>query len=126
MTEQQRKNLAIAERYIELYNRDPEIFVRQCYHEDFHLSCMGVGDIRGIEDFVDVEKRIHAAAPKRRMDVQRMHATDESVVVEVLLRNPDQGEDWALPFVAVLEMRGDKIAVDRSYADFRQWPGLDL
>ena len=30
-----------------------------------------------------------------------------------------------VPFCAVLEIRGDKIAVDRTYADFSKWPGLD-
>ena len=51
-----------------------------------------------------------------------MHVTDEVVVVEALVVDPARGADWALPFCAVLEIRGDLIAVDRTYANFKQLP----
>ena len=34
MTAIQQQNLAVARRYVELYNTDPERFVRECYHTD--------------------------------------------------------------------------------------------
>lgn len=119
-------NLAVARRYVELYNTDPERFVRECYHEDYHLECMGLGSFEGIEKFVEVERKIWNAAPQRRMKVQHLHATEHAVTVEVLLVDESRGKDWNIPLCAVLEIRGDKIAVDRSYADFKNWPGLNL
>ena len=44
--------------------------------------------------------------------------------LEVTLLDPEMGEDWAMPFVAVLVMRDGKISIDRTYADYINWPGL--
>ena len=125
MTDKQQQNLAVARRYVELYNTDPERFVRECYHTDYKVGAMGLGWFEGIDKFIEVEKAVWNAAPRRRMKILKMHATDDVVVVEAVVTNPDQGADWELPFVAVLEIRGDKIAVDRNYADYKTWPGLD-
>ena len=51
------------------------------------------------------------------------------MVAELVLLNPDRGEDWALPLAAVLEFAADgKIVRDRSYhnlgSQFATWPGL--
>jgi limonene-1,2-epoxide hydrolase len=118
------KNLAVAKRYMELYNTDPERFVRECYHEDYSVGVMGIGSFTGIDKFIEVEKSVWNAAPGRRMRVDHFHATEKAVIVEAVLVDASRGEDWNLPFVAVLEIRGDKIAVDRTYADFKNWPGL--
>lgn len=126
MTNAIENNLAVARRYIELYNLDPERFVRECYHDDYQLECMGLGSFEGIEKFVEVEKNIWDAAPQRRMQLKHLHATERAVTVEVLLVDESRGKDWNIPLCAVLEIRGDKIAVDRSYADFKNWPGLNL
>lgn len=125
MSEKANKDLEIARRYVDLYNTDPERFVRECYHTDYKVGAMGLGWYDGIEKFIEIEKAVLRAAPGRRMRVDRMHATDDVVVVEAVVTDPARGGDWELPFVAVLEMRGDKIAVDRTYADFRDWPGLE-
>ncbi len=126
MTDQQQKNLAIAARYIELYNSDVERFVRECYHPDYTAFGMGAGSFQGLDTFIEVEKLVLGAAPKRRMRLVTMHATETAVIVEVVLEDPDQGAGWELPFCAVLEIRDDKILVDRTYADFKNWPGLSL
>lgn len=125
MTEQQQQNLAVATRYVELYNTDPERFVRECYHPDYKVGAMGLGWYDGIDKFIEVEKSVLRAAPQRRMRVVHMHATDNAVVVEAVIVNTGRGAAWELPFCAVLEIRGDKIAIDRTYADFKTWPGLD-
>lgn len=117
-------NLAVARRYHELYNTDPERFVRECYHDDYKVGAMGAAWFEGIDKFIEVEKSVLVAAPKRLMQVDRMHANENAVVVEGVIVDADRGADWALPFCAVLEIRGEKIAVDRTYADFSQWPGL--
>jgi len=126
MTDRRQQNLAVAERYVELYNTDPERFVRECYHPDYQVGAMGAGWFEGIDKFIEVEKAVWNAAPQRRMKVLKMHATDDVVVVEAAVTDAAKGPDWELPFVAVLEIRGDKIAVDRTYADFKTWPGLEL
>jgi limonene-1,2-epoxide hydrolase len=117
-------NLAVARRYVELYNTDPERFVRECYHADYKVGAMGVGWFDGIDKFVAIERAVFEAAPQRRMRVDHMHVAGDTVIVEAVLVDPARGAGWALPFCAVLEIRGDKIAVDRTYGDFRDWPGL--
>ena len=119
------RNLLIAARYGALYNTDPERFVRECYHDDYAVDAMGIGAYEGIDKFIEVEKAVLAAAPTRRMRIDRAHATASAVVVEGVVVDAARGAEWALPFAAVLEMRDDKIAVDRTYANFKLWPGLD-
>ncbi len=126
MTTNTDDNLAVARRYHELYNTDPERFVRECYHPDYQVGAMGLGWFEGIDKFIEVEKAVLAAAPQRKMRVDRMHASGDVVVVEAALIDPSRGADWELPFCAVLEIRGDRIAVDRTYADFTDWPGLGV
>lgn len=123
---QARANLAVAERYVSLYNSDPERFVRECYHADYRVGAMGIGWYDGIDKFVAIEKKVLAAAPQRRMRADYLHAGDAVVVVEAAVVDPSRGADWEIPFCAVLEIRGDRIAVDRTYADFRAWPGLEV
>lgn len=124
MTEQEQRNQATAHRYIELYNHDIERFVPDCYTPDCKAYAMGGGVIDGPEQFLEVERTVLKAAPRRRMRLDHMHVAGDVVTVEVTLLNPDAGTDWELPFVAVLTMRDGKIAVDRSYADWTHWPGL--
>jgi ketosteroid isomerase-like protein len=125
MTESERRNLATAHRYIELYNRDIEQFVAECYTEDCRVIAMGGGVIEGPRRFLAIERAVLRAAPHRAMRLEHAHVAGDTVTVEVTLLNPDTGPDWALPFVAVLNMRDGRIAIDRSYADWSRWPGLD-
>ncbi len=125
MTEQERRNIETAERYIELYNTDIERFVPECYTPDCKVYAMGAGVIEGPEHFLQVERAVVAAAPKRYTRLEHLHASGDVVTVEVTLLDPDAGDDWAIPFVAVLTMRDGKIAIDRSYADYTDWPGLE-
>lgn len=125
MTEQERRNIKTAERYIELYNTDIERFVPECYTPDCKVYAMGAGVVEGAEQFLQVERAVLDAAPKRYMRLEHLHASGDVVTVEVTLLNPDAGGDWAIPFVAVLTMRDGKIAVDRTYADYTNWPGLE-
>lgn len=124
MTAEEQRNLQVAKRYEELYNTDAERFVHECYTADCKAYGMGAGIIEGHQQFVQVEKGVLQAAPKRKMRVDHTHAVGNTVTVEAVLLNPDKGADWQLPFCAVLVCRDGKIAVDRTYADFTQWPGL--
>ena len=124
MSSRKERNLKVAQRYVELYNTDPERFVRECYHDDYKVGAMGVEWFDGIENFIEIEKAVLAVAPSRLMKVDHMHATEDAVIVEARIVDQDRGEDWSLPMCAVLEIRDDKIAVDRTYADFKEWPGF--
>jgi len=124
MTENERRNIETAKRYIELYNNDIERFVPECYTPDCTIYAMGAGVVEGPEQFLLVERAVLDAAPKRYMRLEHMHASGDVVTNEVTLLDPDAGDDWAIPFVAVLTMRDGKIAIDRTYADYTNWPGL--
>ena len=121
MTTEEQINLAVAKRYEDLYNTDVERFVHECYTPDCEVNG---GMIRGYEQFVQIEKNVLRAAPKRKMRVDRTYVTGNVVIVEAVLLNPDQGPDWKLPFCAVLTCRDGKIATDWTYAEFAKWPGL--
>jgi limonene-1,2-epoxide hydrolase len=125
MTPEEQRNLEVAKRYEELYNTDVERFVHECYTPDCVAYAMGGGAIRSPEQFVRVEKMVLKAAPKRKMRVDQRHATGNVVTVEAVLLDPDKGPDWQLPFCAVLVCRDGKIAIDRTYADYTNWPGLE-
>lgn len=121
MTAEEKTNLELAKRYEELYNTDAQRFIRECYTPDCEVNG---GFIRGYDQFLEVEKTVLRAAPKRAMRVLRTYAAGNVVVVEAVLLNPDRGADWELPFCAVLTCRDGKIASDYTYAEFRRWPGL--
>jgi len=121
MTAEEKQNLEVARRYEETYNTDVERFVHECYTPDCEVND---GMIRGYEQFVQVEKNVLRAAPKRKMRVDRTYATGNVVIVEAVLLDPDKGPDWQLPFCAVLTCRDGKIATDWTYAEFSKWPGL--
>lgn len=129
MTEVEKANLKLIHRYEDLYNTDPERFVRECYTADVEVHSMAGGTerilIRGHDDFIALEKRVHAAAPRRRMKVIRALAWTNFVIVEAELLNPDEGPDWHSPFCAILQFRSGLIHLDRTYVDPTHWPGLD-
>ena len=126
MTKHER-NLATARRYIELYNSDIQRFVTECYTSDCQVICSGIGAIEGHVQFLNVERTVLKAAPRRRMRVEHEHVLDDGrVAMEITLLDPDQGDDWELPFITILTMRDSLIAIDMNYADWSRWPGLHL
>ena len=88
MTPEEQANLEVARRYEHLYNTDIERFVRECYTPDCEING---GDVRGHAGLLETERRVFAAAPRRRMRVERTHAVASVVVVEAVLLDPDQG-----------------------------------
>lgn len=124
MTSEETRNLELSKCYEDLYNSDVERFVRECYSEDYVVHCMGLFSYRGHDKFVDVERTVLKAAPNRKMQVKHRHAVGNVVMVEAVMVDPDHGPAWELPFVAALVCKDGKIAEDRTYADWKQWPGL--
>lgn len=125
MTEEEKRNVENAKRYIELYNTDIDRYVRECYTPDCTVYGMGAVAPANTEDWLKLEQAIHAAAPKRYMRLEHMHVSGAVVILEITLLDPDKGDDWSIPFVAVLTMRDGKIVLDRTYADFTNWPGRE-
>ena len=97
----------------------------ECYAENCRVRPMGGGDIHGNQKLAEVERVILEAAPNRTMRVAHRHVSgNDTVVVEAVLLDSSRGEDWNIPFTAVLTCEKGRVVEDRTYADWRQWPGL--
>jgi ketosteroid isomerase-like protein len=120
MTDQTAANLAIVERWAQLFNTDIEALVHELYAPDALLA----GVVMGPEKLLKFERRVLAAAPQRTIRVDRTHAVDDVVAVEGVLVDPDQGADWTLPYCAVLTFAEGRIVRDDTYADYSRWPGM--
>ena len=123
MTAEEERNIEVAKAYEDMYNNDIERFVFEVYTADCEVNG---GFIHGHEKFIQIERDVLQAAPKRKMRIDRRHATGNVVVVEAVLLDSDQGDDWKLPFCAVLTCRDGKIATDWTYAEFSKWPGIQI
>jgi limonene-1,2-epoxide hydrolase len=127
LTEEER-NLDTVRRWIDAYNTDVERMVREFYAPDLVVQTMGAGTYTGTDHFLEIERAVLKAAPKRRVRIDHLHATGNVVVAELVLLNPEMGETWQLPLAAVLEFENGKIKRDRSYhnlgSTFPVWPGL--
>ena len=117
-------NLALVNRWADYYNNDATRMVQECYAPDCKVYPMGLGLIEGHARLQKVEDVVLAKAPRRRMDVVHVHAAGDTACVEAVLRDPDRGTDWSVPFVAVLTIRDGRIVTDRTYADWSKWPSL--
>lgn len=120
----QEQNLELSRHWETLYNEDADRMVLECYAPDCVVSPMGGDSIQGHEVLRKVEAAISKAAPRRVMRVEQRHVAGDAVIVEAVLRDPDQGADWQIPFVAVLTCKDGRIINDRTYADWSRWPGL--
>jgi ketosteroid isomerase-like protein len=120
----QEQNLALTQTWERLYNEDAERMATECYAVDCIATAMGGESIHGNEALRKIEIVVSKAAPNRLLRVDHRHAAGDVVIVEAVLLDPDKGADWQIPFVAVLTIRDGRIALDRTYADWRQWPGF--
>jgi limonene-1,2-epoxide hydrolase len=125
---EEERNLDTVRRWIDAYNTDVERMVREFYAPDLVVRTMGAGTYTGTDHFLEIERAVLKAAPKRRVRIDHLHATGNVVVAELVLLNPEMGEKWQLPLAAVLEFENGKIIRDRSYhnlgSTFPLWPGL--
>lgn len=120
MSDQTAANLALVQRWAELFNTDVEALAHELYAPDALLA----GVVMGHDKLIKFEKRVLAAAPQRAIRIDRTHAVDDVVAVEGVLVDPDQGAEWALPFCAVLTFADGRVARDDTYADYSRWPGM--
>ena len=116
--------LALVDRWRDTYNNEVSRMVSDCYASDCRVYPMGLAVIEGQAGLQKVEDAVLKSAPHRRMGVERSHVCGNVVCVEAILLDPDKGEDWSLPFIAVLTIEQGRIVTDRTYADWSRWPGL--
>ena len=123
-TDAQRRLLALVKHWEDTYNTAVERMVDECYAPDADVFFTG-GEAHGHEQFRRLEKAIVAAAPGRRMRVDRvLFAGDDTAVVEaVVLNSADPA--YVSPFCAILTVRGGKIVRDHTYLDPTRWPGIE-
>ena len=112
--------LALVEQWAEAFNNDVDRLIDELYAPD----CTFLGVELGPERLRKFERRVLAAAPRRTARIERAHTAGDVVTVEGTLLDPDRGDDWHLPFCAVLTWREGKVVSDNTYADMSQWPGV--
>ena len=78
----------------------------------------------GHEKVRKFELRVLAAEPRRTIHVEQTHSAGDVVTVEGVLLDPDRGDEWRLPFCAVLTWRDGKVVRDNTYADMSRWPSV--
>lgn len=110
----EQRNLEVGRRYVDFYNTDIEKFA-ETYTEDCLVNG-GVHKNRG--ELLTSEKRFLAFAPNRKMRLVQMHVAGDVVTVQGQIIDPDRGDDWQVPFCAVLTIRDGLIATDWTYAEF--------
>jgi limonene-1,2-epoxide hydrolase len=127
-TDEEKRNLETAKLWVEYYNNDPDRMVKEIYAPETVVKTMGAGTYTGTDHFLQIERDVLKAAPRRKFRLNYAHADGNTVVVEVTLLNPDAGDDWELHMAAVLEFEDGKIKFDRSYhnigSEYPLWPGL--
>lgn len=114
-------NRALVERWADLFNNDVETLARELYAPDALVG----GMVLGPDKLIRFEQRVLRAAPRRYATIERTHPSgDDVIVVEGTLHDPDQGDDWALPFCVVLTIVDGRIVRDDTYTDYSRWPGF--
>ncbi len=131
-TQQEKDNIAVVRRWLELYNNDAERLVREIYAPDTVVRTMGAGTYSGTDHFLRIEREVLKAAPRRSFRLNHIHADGNTCIVEVTLLNPDDkrfGEKYELHMAAIMEIENGQIKRDRSYhnigSEYPLWPGLE-
>lgn len=107
------------QRWVETFNNDiPGL--AQLYAPEFVAN----GATMSRDKLLRFENRVLDVAPKRFIEHKRTHVAGDVTTVEGVLRNPDEGEDWKLPFCAVLTWQDGHVISDYTYTEFSRWPGM--
>jgi len=118
------KLLELVKRWEDTYNENVEAMVSECYNPTASVYFTG-GEVHGKDQFLRLEKAILAAAPGRKMRVDRVIlAGDDTVVVEAVVLN-DEDPGYSSPFCAILTVRDGKILLDHTYLEPQRWPGIE-
>lgn len=122
MTEQEKRNLAAVERWVDTYNHQVDKMVDEVYAADCEVHNMFAGVVlRGREELRALEHKIQAQVPDRRMELVKAVASGDTVAVEV---NGVFGDDRFPAVVFLTFDTAGQVIVDHSYAPATQ--GLDV
>ncbi|MCW5695558.1 MAG: nuclear transport factor 2 family protein [Bauldia sp.] len=131
-TQQEKDNIQVVHRWLDLYNNDAERLVREIYASDTVVKTMGAGTYTGTDHFLQIERDVLKAAPRRKFRLNHVHADGNTCIVEVTLLNPDDkrfGDKYELHMAAIMEIENGQIKRDRSYhnigSEYPLWPGLE-
>lgn len=117
--------VALAKRWIELYNEDHVQLVNELYTDDLEARAMGLPFVLlGKENLLAAASKSHTTAPNRRLRADDIHTAADVIVIEATLLDPDQGRDWESPCCVVLSLRGGLVKSERIYLDVTKWPGM--
>ena len=113
MTPEEKRNITVVEKWAATWNDDVDRMIDECYAADCVVEDMGGGHVfNGRDGLREIEYQMLAAAPERKMIVNRMLASGDTVVVEcdVLGFSPEPRKACA-----VLKLRDGLIVSDHSY-----------
>lgn len=123
--DKQRAMLKVVDRWQETYNNEVEKMILETYDKDANVNFTG-GSVQGHEQFMRLEKAIVAAAPGRRMRIDRVQFIgDDTSVVEAVILDTAR-PDFFSPWCALLTFRNGKIVQDRTYLEANRWPGIEV
>jgi ketosteroid isomerase-like protein len=123
-SENERMLLDVARRYLDAYNHDVDRLVLEVYAHDVDLYMTG-GEIHGKDQFLAVERAILAAAPQRRMRIDRtLICGSDTIVLEAVILD-DARPEFFSPLCVILTVRDGRIVRDHSYLEPARWPGIE-
>ena len=114
MTDQEKRNLAAVDRWIDTYNNQVDKMVNEVYAADCEVHNMFAGAVmHGREELRALEQKIQAQVPERRMELVKAVASGDTVAVEVTGVFGDE----RFPAVVFLTFNdAGQVVVDHSYA----------
>lgn len=122
--DQERALLEVVRHWEDTYNDQVERMVDECYTPTADVYFTG-GEAHGREQFMRLEKAIVAAAPGRKMRIDRiLFSGDDKVIVEAVILNSTDPSYFS-PWCAILTVKDGKIVDDHTYLDPSRWPGID-
>ncbi len=131
-TQQEKDNIAVVHRWLELYNNDAERLVREIYAPDTVVRTMGAGTYSGTDHFLRIERDVLKAAPRRSFRLNHIHADGNTCIVEVTLLNPDDKRFGEKVRTAHGRDHGNRERPDQAGPQLPQhrfgyplWPGLE-
>ena len=113
MSPEEETNLAVTFRWIELWNNGVDDMIDRTYAKDCVVESMLSGHLlKGREELRALEHQMLKAAPKRRMDLKRIIAAGDVIVVEVVVSGL---APMPIKSCAVLTFKDGLIVSDHSY-----------
>lgn len=114
----EQRNLALVDKWEELYNNEGVKFVYECYAEDAVVDCPGELLVKDREMLAAIEGAVCDVTPNRRVRIDRKIAEGDVVVLQCTGTSyqPYLEDNFEIRFCAVLTFNDDGLIVnDTSY-----------